>query len=68
MQDKTLTTEQFNALARFARYHGRCWKAELRGCWITGHYPSFMDSGYLQQVRNQFGPDWLIKFNLKKNP
>jgi hypothetical protein len=60
------TTEQINAVIHFARYHGRYWKAELSGCWITGHYPSGVDSCYLQQVRNQFGPEWLAKFSLKK--
>jgi hypothetical protein len=62
---KQLTVEQHDALAEFARYNGRTWKAELRQAWMTGHYPAITkDTASLQQVRNSFGPTWLTRFKL----
>jgi hypothetical protein len=54
--------EQLEALRDFAARHGRKWKAELRDCCMTGIYPGDADSRALQQVRNQLGPSWLVKF------
>jgi hypothetical protein len=64
MQTSTLTTEQFAALQQFAAAQGRRWKSELRHAWETGDYPSDCDSASLQQVRNTFGPSWLVRFQL----
>jgi len=44
----------------------RTWKSQLNDAWMTGNYVGFVGSHLLQQVRNQFGPEWLVKFNLKK--
>jgi hypothetical protein len=59
-----LTAEQLTAIQRWAEQHGRTWKATLRKAWITGDYDTFEDSNYLQQIRNTFGPSWLIAFRL----
>jgi len=63
------TTKQIQALATFAAANGRTWKSALRHCWETGlygHYNGTERSDLLQQVRNQFGPSWLVRFSLKK--
>jgi hypothetical protein len=66
MQVNHPTVEQLNAVIRFATEHGRTWKSQLNDAWMTGNYVGFVGSHLLQQVRNQFGPEWLVKFNLKK--
>ncbi len=63
---KTLTPEQEAALTRFARDNGRTWKQALRDLWFYGNEYNEEDGGYLRQVRNQFGPSWLIKYQLPK--
>lgn len=55
------TPEQLAALEVYAAEHGRTWKAQLNDDWMNGRA-----SGPLQQVRNQFGPSWLIRFRLPK--
>lgn len=62
----TLTTDQLNALKAWAKLHGRNWKAPLRDAWMDGNYHGFDDSHLLQQVRNTFGPSWLVRFVLPK--
>jgi hypothetical protein len=66
MQVNQLSAEQLKAVIRFAAEHGRTWKSQLNDAWMTGNYVGFVGSHLLQQVRNQFGPEWLVKFNLKK--
>ena len=65
-----LTENQREALSRFAKKHGRQWKSKLHECWMSGRYPydivNTNDSAYLQQVRNQFGPSWLVKYRIDK--
>jgi hypothetical protein len=56
-----LTPEQLAALRSYAAEHGRTWKSQLNDDWMNGRA-----SGPLQQVRNQFGPSWLIRFKLPK--
>jgi len=56
--------EQKAALAKFAAANGRTWKQALGHCWMTGIYSRSDDAGYLQQVRNQFGPSWLMRYKL----
>lgn len=51
-----LTPEQRGALIAFAQEHGRNWKATLLAGWLRAAFP-----GYLQQIRNSFGPEWLMK-------
>jgi hypothetical protein len=55
------TLEQLTALQTYALEHGRTWKSQLNDDWMNGRA-----SGPLQQVRNQFGPSWLIRFRLPK--
>jgi len=57
------TPEQLTALSQYAAEHGRNWKSDLNADWVEAracingeHSPE------LQQVRNNFGPGWLIKF------
>ena len=62
-------TEQLEALQQFAHRNGRTWKSVLRQAWMTGQYPvdcDCYDSNLLQQVRNAFGPSWLMRFHLPK--
>lgn len=54
----TLTPEQLSALRAYADKHGPQWKSKLNAAWTRAAEP-----GYLQQVRNEFGPSWLIKFS-----
>jgi hypothetical protein len=65
------TTEQLAALIQFAAENGRNWKSTLRACWMignyqTGTYYTTADTAALQQVRNEFGPSWLVRFSLAK--
>lgn len=59
-----LTTEQYQALANFAKVHGRRWKAILNNAWMNGNYPSDSKASILQGIRNKFGPTWLANFSL----
>ncbi len=60
-----LTAEQLAALQRWAKQFGRAWKSKLRHAWFSGGYGNFNgDSAPLQQVRNAFGPSWLVAFKL----
>lgn len=59
-----LTQEQIAAIELFARVHGRRWKSHLLRVWESGHYGFADRSDLLQQVRNNLGPSWLIKFRL----
>lgn len=64
----TLTTEQLAALRTFADANGRLWKSNLNVCWSTGRYRDYNGTenyGYLQSVRNEFGPSWLVKFRFE---
>jgi hypothetical protein len=63
---KQLTAEQLTALQTYASEHGRNWKSALHDSWMTGNYDGSVDAGPLQQIRNTFGPTWLVRFNLKK--
>lgn len=60
------TQEQLDALRAYAASHGRYWKSRLRDAWITGEYGGFHQSNFLQQVRNNLGPSWLVRFRLPK--
>jgi hypothetical protein len=60
----TLTKEQAAALIRFSRSNGRSWKRELNMAWSNGSDAYEPDGCHLREVRNQFGPSWLIKYRL----
>lgn len=59
-----LSIEHLSALRLFASAHGRNWKSELRQAWMTGNYPTGSILPALQQIRNQYGPTWLVRFSL----
>lgn len=58
--------EQIKALLAWAEANGRTWKSKLDAAWmkagegVPGYCPA------LQQVRNQFGPSWLVRMSLPK--
>lgn len=61
------TAEQIEALRAFREGNGRAWKSKLNQAWQTGRYNDFYAverQDLLQQVRNTFGPSWLIRFKL----
>lgn len=60
------TPEQIAAIEAFAARHGRFWKRELIAGWWSVNYPCGAESALLQQVRNNFGPTWLINYRRAK--
>ncbi len=56
-----LTRDQLKALVAFAKENGRTWKSQLNQEWMNG----CVYNSELIGVRNQFGPSWLVRFNLK---
>lgn len=63
-----ISAEQMAAIQQWAYRHGRKWKADLREAWMSGNYGEFEGSNYLQQVRNERGPSWLVGFRLPELP
>lgn len=63
IERKNPTPEQYLALARFHDKHGRNWKQKLNIAWSNGTDANEPDGALLRQVRNQFGPEWLAKWN-----
>jgi hypothetical protein len=55
------TPAQLDALQEYALAHGRYWKAKLRLDWEFAR-----TRGELQQLRNQFGPLWLLRFRFPR--
>lgn len=53
-----------DALSACRDHWGRRWKHELRQVWANGRYPSNLDSGILQSIRNSYGPSWLVGYKL----
>jgi hypothetical protein len=55
--------EQAQALVRFISQHGLTWKEALRNRWWSSNFSDSpeADRAYLQQLRNNFGPEWLNK-------
>lgn len=56
------TPAQLRALAQYALDNGRYWKAKLREDWEYAR-----TRGELQQLRNQFGPSWLVRFRFSRD-
>lgn len=58
-----LNEGQRSAVATFADANGRDWKDKLHALWGNGNYRSrgidTNQAALLQQVRNEFGPEWL---------
>ncbi|MCX7179593.1 MAG: zincin-like metallopeptidase domain-containing protein, partial [Proteobacteria bacterium] len=57
--------DQLVAIQAFARKYGRTWKHALLNAWLNGDDAREPCGHYLRQIRNQFGPTWLIKFKLE---
>ncbi len=55
---------QLEAIRAFAKRHGDDWKEVLNTAWVNGRDTNEPDGHLLRQVRNNFGPSWLIKFKL----
>lgn len=55
------TAEQWEALTAYAAAHGRTWKSKLLDDWTNAR-----TVGPLQQIRNSFGPRWLLSIDIKK--
>lgn len=69
MEKTELTNEQLYALREFANIEGRTWKSVLRQAWMNGDYGIHGEiSNSLQQIRNSFGPSWLVRFRLPEEP
>lgn len=61
MNTQQPTDDQVRALLAYAKANGRRWKAQLNHEWMSG-----TASGPLQQVRNSFGPSWLVRFSVTR--
>ena len=66
MTKMTLTQTQEFAIEAFAKIHGRNWKRVLRESWMNGNYPYGSDCASLGQIRNYFGPSWLVSYRAPK--
>jgi hypothetical protein len=67
MENNKPTAEQIQALRTFAAANGRTWKSKLNEAWMSGRYNDYSGterSDLLQQVRNNLGPSWLVRFIL----
>ena len=62
-----ISTEHLEVLAEWSVKYGRKWKSILLFAWESGNYEGFEKANYLQQIRNIYGPSWLIKFNFKNH-
>jgi len=58
---RELTTDELNALRKYASIHGRNWKSALRDQWERASA-----IGPLHALRNSHGPTWLVRFRLPK--
>ena len=60
-ETQTLTEDQRAALRAYSEKNGQAWKERLNVAWTSGSYKGLdtKQSALLQQVRNQFGPEWL---------
>mgnify|MGYP003654840208 CR=1 FL=1 len=79
-QNETPAARDLIELVQFARMNGRTWKNKLGGLWMEGYHGHNaidcrlwdkerlvdIDTSALQRIRNQFGPEWLVKFKLPK--
>jgi len=58
-----LTSEQLQALQRFAQHHGRSWKERVRTLWSQSN-PRTDDEAIVYALRNTHGPRWLTRFRI----
>lgn len=64
-----LSTEQAATLRQYAGLYGEGWKTRLMDEWRDGYrwHPKELETAYLQQIRNNFGPSWLGKVDITKD-
>ena len=60
-----LTPAQAIRLVEYARANGPCWKSALKQAWATGRDERCRDGALLRQIRNEKGPRWLSRLDLK---
>ena len=63
-----LTRPQREAVMAFRESHLKDWKRSLSTAWSTGNYKGTdsNQAALLQQVRNEQGPEWLVKVTSKE--
>ena len=59
--EQGLSAEQIDALRAYRDRHGRRWKSRLLAEWLSSTGGEGPD---LRQVRNTFGPSWLLNYRL----
>ena len=59
--EQGLSAEQIEALRAYRDRHGRRWKSRLLAEW---HSSTGDEGPELRQVRNTFGPSWLLNYRL----
>ena len=59
--EQGLSAEQIDALRAYRDQHGRRWKSRLLAEW---HSSTGDEGPELRQVRNTFGPSWLLNYRL----
>lgn len=60
--------EQVAALQAYAATHGRTWKQSLLDAWMNGADAREPKGYLLRQLRNRFGPSWLVNYQLPTTP
>jgi hypothetical protein len=63
-----LTPAQAMRLIEYAKVYGPCWKSTLKQAWATGRDERCRDGALLRQIRNEKGPRWLSRLDLKGAP
>jgi len=53
---------QLQAVREYAERKGKDWKDKLLTAWLNGSDASEPSGHLLRQLRNQFGPAWLAKY------
>ncbi|MBB1499126.1 hypothetical protein [Paracoccus sp. MC1862] len=61
IEEQGLSTEQIDALRAYRDQHGRRWKSRLLAEWLSSTGRAEPE---LRQVRNTFGPSWLLTYRL----
>jgi hypothetical protein len=61
---QTPSPEQLAALQAWANVYGTRWKASLHTAWEKAGQGYAAYTPQLQQLRNNFGPSWLVRYKL----
>lgn len=69
---RDLDAHETAALVAFAAEYGREWKQYLMAAWLShsykGRHMGGRDTGFLRQLRNDLGHEWLHSYRLPKQP